>query len=314
MQPLDKEQRRGIHDGRILVLAPISSRIIGYLAPPNSPVAKELSLRKIEEGIFGHLFFSKQDARKALIEVLKEAYTTNPHELVRMFSDGSVHPYSKSNAPGYTLEAMYGIIPNGQPDPDFKGWELKCHKDSTITLMTPQPDGGLYYEMGNRDFVLKYGHVTSDGGMYFTGPYFCSDNPKYPNRRLVIRGFDPDTEKITSSNGAICLLQDDIVLASWSFPHVLSHWNNKHNKACYVRYKKLNLRDINEINFLPVVSLCENTSAIRLLHAVLFSKVYFDPGSRVSSDGSSKARSQFRVKSQDLSSLYAHSEMLDLSL
>ena len=178
--------------------------------------------------------------------------------------------------------------------------------------MTPEPDGGLYEQLGTRDFVEQYGHVAEGGGMYFTGPYRATENTKFGNpRRLVVAGFNVKDDRIEDVDGAIMLIQDeDTELASWSFSHLLEHWSRKHNKACYVKYEK---ESDSLISYLPKVFLGEGTSPIFLLRAILANVVIYDPGSRVKIDGSTKARSQFRIRATDLALMYSHSEYVDIS-
>ena len=308
---IKREERTGDKDGRVLVMAPVGERIYAYLAPRGLSIAAHL-IGLPHDGLFGHVEFGYEDSKTELIRHLRIQYATNPHELVRMFPDGEIRPYKARNAAGYTLEASFGIIPNGTPEPDFKGWELKCYGSSSVTLMTPEPDGGLYEKLGTRDFVEQYGHVAEDGGMYFTGPYRATENTKFGSpRKLVVEGFNMEEGKIEDVDGAIVLLQDeDTELATWSFSHLLGHWGRKHNKACYVRYEK---ESDTQINYLPKVFLGEGTSPIFLLRAILANVVIYDPGSRVKLDGSMKARSQFRINHKDLCLLYSKYEYVDIS-
>lgn len=311
-QVIKREERTGEKDGRVLVMAPAGTRIYAYLAPRDSAIAACL-IKLPHDGLFGHVEFGCEDSKTQLIRHLRKQYSANPHELVRMYSDGSIRPYAARNAAGYTLEASFGIIPNGNPEPDFMGWELKCYGSSSITLMTPEPDGGLYGTLGTREFLEEYGHVSEGGGVYFTGPYRASENRKFGNsRKLIVEGFDSKDGKIEDVDGAIILLQDeDTELASWSFSRLLDHWGRKHNKACYVRYEKAS---DTLINYLPRVFLGEGTSPVFLLRAILANVVIYDPGSRINSDGKLKARSQFRIHANDLSLMYSHSEYVDISI
>ena len=169
-QTITRNDRTGMKDGRVLVLSPVGRRIYAYLAPRGSSIATYL-IGQSHDGLFGRIEFGFENSKSELICHLRKQYKTNPHERVRMYSDGSMRPYVARNAAGYTLEASFGIIPNGLPAPDFKGWELKCYDKSSITLMTPETDGGLYDKLGAREFIKLYGHNSEDGGMYFTCPY-----------------------------------------------------------------------------------------------------------------------------------------------
>lgn len=299
-----KASRTGRPDGRILILAPLKQRVYAYLAIPGSQLSFEL--QKIShEGLLGTVETGIQSSRDELISLLRDAYGRNPHELVRMFADGSIRPYIGKNAGGYTLEALFRIKPNGEPVPDYKGWELKCLSGSVVTLMTPQPDGGIYNEIGNDEFVRKYGHVTKDGRKYFTGK--STTSAREAGRRLVLYGFDSKTCRITDEKGFLGLVDNDALLASWSFPHIIGHWNTKHNQVCYVRYEKLEDKK-NMINYFPDVLLCEKTSAIMIMKAIANGLVYFDPGCK-----EGKARNQFRTNYPRIVDLYEKSELICLS-
>ena len=298
-----KTVRTGQSDGRVLVLAPFRHSVYSYLAVPGSQLSAEL-LRISYEGVFGEVETESGNIRDELIRLLREAWLHNPHRLVRLYPDGSIRPYNSRNAGGYTLEAFFGIKPNGDPIPDFKGWELKSLSGSVATLMTPQPDGGLYSELGNDEFVRRFGHISADGRLYFTGKY--TSIHKTLDRRLFIQGFD-SSGRITEEDGYVGLEQNGELLASWSFPHLIGHWNSKHNQACYVRYKKVD-SDNHLISFNPVVLLCEGTNAMMLLKALSEGYVYLDPACR-----ESKARNQFRTSFSRLFTLYSLSEKLDLS-
>ena len=295
-------KRTGRPDGRVLVFAPLGKRTYAYLAVPGSRLSSELQAISYS-GVFGEVETQSGNIRDELIGLLRKAWLENPHELVKMYPDGSIRPYASRNAGGYTLEAFFGIKPNGDPVPDFKGWELKSLSGSVATLMTPQPDGGLYHELGNDVFVREYGHMSSDGRLYFTGKY-TSVSPTM-DRILYIKGFDPANGKITDEEGFVGLVQNDKVLASWSFPHLIGHWNSKHNQACYVRYKKVDER---LIAYNPEILLCEGTNAMMFLQAIAKGYVYLDPACRVS-----KARNQFRTGFSRLFTLYGFSERIDVS-
>ena len=230
-----------------------------------------------------------------------------------MYPDGTIRPYTARNSAGYTLEASFGIIPNGAPEPDFKGWELKCFNGTVITLMTPEPDGGVYFNIGAKEFVLKFGTINNNHEYYFTGPYYARGGTgNKANRKLLISGFNSNENKITDLNGGIFLVQDDIELASWSFSHVLDHWSRKHNKACYVRYENVDGNN-RLINYLPNIVLGEGTSPILLLNAILVSSVYYDPAPKVDINGKVKARSQFRIKLKDINRIYNKIEHVNLT-
>ena len=73
---------------------------------------------------------------------------------------------------GSTLEAELGVAANSVVGPDFLGYEVKQYKvrnfsrpssGGPITLMTPEPTGGLYRDEGVEAFVRIYGYPDRSG-------------------------------------------------------------------------------------------------------------------------------------------------------
>src|SRR5258706_12173126 len=92
-------------------------------------------------------------------------------ESERRCKDDTMAPCKGTNCGGYTLEAHLGIIPNGRAEPDFEGWEIKgCsvgdfsrQPAGPLTLMTPEPTGGLYKDHGAEAFVRRFGYPDQSG-------------------------------------------------------------------------------------------------------------------------------------------------------
>jgi hypothetical protein len=109
---------------------------------------------------------------------------------MRLRSDGQSTHYEGQNAGGYTLEALFEILPNGRPEPDFAGWEIKAHKvrnlanpgNAFLTLFTSQPTDGFYRDEGPEAFVRKFGYVPEGkrpGKLHVYGDHFMGQrNPK----------------------------------------------------------------------------------------------------------------------------------------
>ena len=175
LQPLPREKRTGDGpDGRVLFLAVTNSdSILAYLALRGEAVAREIEELHLagqlpEAGIFLDVPVMR-DRRQALLAKLQEIHSSGWHSSRRLNSSRVAIPYAAQNGGGYTLEALFGIIPNGISAPDYLGWELKAYTSGRVTLMTPEPDAGYYGEKGVAAFVRKYGHQTGDDTLYFTG-------------------------------------------------------------------------------------------------------------------------------------------------
>jgi hypothetical protein len=222
-----------------------------------------------------------------------------------------------------------GIIPNGISDPDFLGWEVKQHhvtkfanSDSGIlTLMTPEPKGGYYRDKGVEAFIIKYGYADKAGradrynfgGIHFTGTIHPSTGLS-----LELLGYDLEQRKITDENGSVALVKNgQEIAAAWFFSDLLNHWNRKHNQAVYIPSMKRDMPYL-QYSYGHLIRLCEGTDFLRLLAAFADGIVYYDPGIKLenASDPAkkrTKRRSQFRVKSKDIASLYKRVTHIDLT-
>src|SRR5262249_45497057 len=116
-----------------------------------------------------------------------------PHDLI---------PCAGTNCGGYTMEAQLGILPNSNADPDYEGWEIKAHAvenllsdaKGPLTLMTPQPTGGLYCDHGAEAFVRRYGYPDKKGKLNrynFSSPHRYGIPNKTTGLTLQFIGFDP---------------------------------------------------------------------------------------------------------------------------
>jgi len=317
LQPIPREERTNNNgkDGRILIfgICP-DNKVYGFLAAKNSSLAKS---------ILTNLYLDKQGKtiqefplkgllgtdKTELVNKLHDIVKTGWHESVRLFPDGKIKPYQASNAGGYTLEALFGIIPNGIAEPDFKGWELKTFSRNRITLMTPEPDQGFYHEKGAKEFVLKYGHDAPNVIKYFTGIHKFDTKNTTSQMTLVIKGFDFNKGTINDMAGGLYLLDNNnIPTAIWTFNGLITHWSRKHSHACYVNYKFEEKKGKSGYIYYSPVYLGENTDLSLFLKTMQSGKIVYDPATKVmlNSKGnmSIKARSQFRINFKDLKYLY----------
>jgi hypothetical protein len=326
MKPPKKEERQknNAKDGRILVLGIcFDNKIYCYLAPKDSALAVSI-IRELFNETSGKTIqdFSLEQLpsynKIALINKLEDIIKTGWHESVKLDKDGIMKKYNARNGGGYTLEALFGIIPNGKAEPDYKGWELKAFSGTRITLMTPEPDKGFYREHGAKAFTLKYGHDAPRVIKYFTGTHKAGIRNKTSNMKLVIKGFDYRRNTISNMDGGLFLVdQEENIAAIWSFKEIIKHWSRKHARACYVNYE-LAEKD-NKIGYIyhSPVYLGENTDISLFLKALQSGFIVYDPATKVTlkPDGKteSKARSQFRVNFRDLVNLYEHFYAVDFT-
>ena len=329
--------RKGRAEGRVLFFGVKykgdSGEILAYLATPETRIAKEiLEYPSIEmSGVFNELPMSEQkdtrSSKEILIAELARIHQKDWIGSKRLDADGNVKTYKAQNGGGYTLEAELGVIPNGIAEPDFMGWEIKqfgvkkCHliNSKPLTVMTPEPDGGFYREQGAEAFVRKYGYTVEEkpGRYDFTGRHFANNECEKSGMVLQTIGFDSETGTITDASGSIALLDKNCNPASvWTFAKIMEHWKRKHSKAAYIPSLSTSANgQYRSYNYCNNIRLFTGTSFTKLLQAFNDQHVYYDPGINIKNADTkpvTKRRSQFRIKSSELATLYDSQEDLDV--
>jgi hypothetical protein len=242
----------------------------------------------------------------------------------KLGANGEKAAYAARNGGGYTLEAELGITPNGYAEPDFMGWEVKqfgvndfvsFRPKSPITLMTPEPTGGIYRMEGVAEFLKRFGYPDQSGKpdrFNFGGRYDCQrGHHQLTGLRMTMAGYDPVSAKMTDLDGAMMLVDaQDEIAASWSFKGLMAHWNRKHALAAYV--PSLFRTPPPEYSYGRQILLCEQTDFLLFLKAFAAGSVYYDPAVKIENASTArpdiKRRSQFRVAHADLNALYKHNE------
>lgn len=317
--------------GRKLFLGVTASgTCYGHVVAPDTSLANEVDALKHLPmvGVFKSLtrLLLKTDSREQLKQALRTISSKEWIKSKRLDAKGGVVSCNAPNCGGYTLEAELGIIPNGVAEPDYLGWEVKQHKVSNfrnievgvITLMTPEPTRGFYVDEGVIPFVKKFGYPDRNGRpdrMNFGGVHKAGQAHPLTGLTLQLVGFDSETRKITDSGGGVALVSSHGEVASmWGYAGLMEHWNKKHAQAVYVpslAHKKPCL----EYSYGPEVRMGIGTNFLMLLEAFLQQTVYYDPGIKVeniSTHPSTKRRSQFRIKSKNLASLYSEFSTVNL--
>lgn len=248
------------------------------------------------------------DTKKELLAALSTIKNKGWIPSSRIQKDGSIKSYQASNGGGYTLEAMLGISPNGRSEPDYLGWELKAYSSSKITLMTPEPTGGIYGDKGVAVFLRKYGYLREDDTLYFTGNHRVGIRHEKTNQLLSLEGFDAKSGKIVNPDGGIYLSdKNGDPSATWAYAGLISHWGRKHGNAAYVSYEK-KVDQSNEYKYLSPVLIGIGTSFSKFLCAMSKGDVVYDPAPKMTNASEEKPkikpRSQFRVSTKKLNTLY----------
>ena len=319
--------------GRLLVFGITQQgEVLGFAADDAHPVTVELNARAWPMvGVFLELplTLAQTDSPKTqLLNELRRIYRMQWIASQKLAADGTKAPYAARNGGGYTLEAELGITPNGYAEPDFLGWEVKqfgvrdfvsFKPKNPVTLMTPEPTGGIYRTEGVAEFLKRFGYpdqAGKDDRFNFGGRYDCQRGyHALTGLRMTMAGFDAATGKITDLEGGLALIDaDEEIAASWTFKGMMAHWNRKHAQAAYV--PSLFRTPPPEYSYGAEILLCEQTDFLLFLSAFAAGSVYYDPGIKVENASSEKPeikrRSQFRVAHADLTQLYKRHESVDL--
>jgi hypothetical protein len=308
-----------------------SGRIYAFLVVDGTPVYAELSqslplypsrgvLIDITTLLPAENRSTKQQLLSRLLEISQLGFISSRS----LGADGLPCPCNGTNCGGLTLEAELGIQPNSKSEPDYLGWEVKQHalknltnlsnrllnKGTAITLMTPQPTGGVYAEDGIEQFIRRYGYPDKKGRvgrLNFGGVHLYGLISKSTRLELATEGFTPQTGAVDIS-GSVLLVRDDEqrVAAKWKFIDLLKHWSLKHAKAVYVP-SQIQRQPSQAYRYGDVVRLGEGTDFVRFLKAIHGRSVYYDPGIKLEDEAGiarAKHRNQFRIKSGDLPCLY----------
>lgn len=248
---------------------------------------------------------------REILEKLQELHREGWHNAKRLTPSGIIVPSSGRNSGGNTLECLFEIASNPSKEPDYKGWELKNLDAQTerLTLMTSEPKDGLYKLMGAGEFVRRFGYPdeTNPRRRNFASPHIISKRNPTTKLTLSIEGYSRRSKKITSNDGGIVLKTDrGVVAAKWRFTDLMFDWNRKHSRVVFVPSSSAVFAG-RKYNFLQNVAIAEQSDFLLFLEALSDRKVYFDPGTNVVyTRGRAKVhpRSQFRIKLEDLNSLY----------
>jgi MvaI/BcnI restriction endonuclease family len=319
-------------EGRLLFLGITpDQQVLAFSANSQSPIAAEVARRVFEPlGVFWQVPLDPdQDAnsKALLLDELRRIYQMQWIASEKLTRDGVRQPYSGRNGGGYTLESALNISANSKPDADYLGWEVKQYgvanferyqPKSPITLFTPEP----VYRLGSSTkFVREYGYPDKSGtpdrinfgGIYTLGKAQHADT----GLRMVLDGFDRDSDKITNIDGGLALVdRRGESVAEWKFTALMEHWNRKHAQAVYI--PSIFRTPPPEYAFGAQILLCEQTDFVLFLSAIANGIVYYDPALKLenasNSASSAKARSQFRIKHTMITKVYHRNEVVDLSL
>ena len=320
--------------GRILFLGVTASgEVLGFVVGPKSPIAGEFRHKFVAPsiGVFFELalprILDEASARRKLISELRRIHRKGWIDSKQLATDGSLLGCNAPQCGGFTLEAELGIPKNSKSAPDFHGWEVKQHgvanfdrvEAGTITLMTPEPTGGFYRDNGPEAFVREFGYADRSGRLdrlNFGGVHKAGVRHASTHLTMILAGYDSERARIIDPDGSLNLINDaGVVAASWNFAGLLKHWTRKHARAVYVPSRSRN-ETVRQYCYGYQIRLAIGTDFLRFLKAMAAGLVYYDPGIKLEGSASGapkvKRRSQFRVSSRNITSLYESVELVSL--
>lgn len=319
--------------GRVLFLGITRNRVIlGFVAGHTSELVSEFRAKYSTPtiGVFFEIplptMLDEATGRRRLLAELARITHKGWIDSKQLAANGTILPCNAPQCGGFTLEAELDIAKNSRSEPDLFGWEVKQHAVSsfdrldagTITLMTPEPTGGFYRDKGPEQFIREFGYADKAGRLdrlNFGGIHKVGVRHSNTNLTMVLTGYDGARRRITDANGSIDLVSDKgIIAASWNFAGLLKHWTRKHAKTVYVP-SRVRQEPRRQYSYGHHVRLAVGTDFLLYLSAMSEGLVYYDPGIKLE-DASEvpkvKRRSQFRVSSRNISSLYENVELVSL--
>ncbi|MBT1446355.1 hypothetical protein KJI95_17820 [Shewanella sp. JM162201] len=226
---------------------------------------------------------------------------------VRRTIDNTTIPFNGNQVCGYTLEDALEIIPNANKDGDYMGVELKAHTAKKLTLMTTEPDMGLYKEDFTK-FMTTYGYE-KNGEWRWTGVHKEGKRSAKSGLTLRIMGYNREesiSKQLNREELYIGMFDADGNLAAgWSMERILGGWGAKHNEAVYVPATRINTENKElkvsghkyEVFFGKDVVWCRGTNPKKLLDAILDHAIFIDPAPKCdpANPKNNKRRTQWRV-------------------
>jgi len=316
--------------GRLLILGVAKNGVtLGFVTDPESEITNSINILNLptELGVFKVLPIEPQiNYRKILLNELLRIHNLGWINSKRLNKNSEILPCPSPNCGGYTLEAELGITPNGYSEPDYLGYEIKQFKaksfdhvaNEVITLMTPEPNGGIYVNEGIDNFIRSYGYEDKNGvidRLNFGGIHKIGARQPLTGLTLALIGFDIESSKIRNAGGSISLIDDKgNEASSWSFTSLIKHWNRKHNQACYIPSKSI-LMPARQYYYGNNILLGDGTDFQLFLKQMALGNIYYDPGIKMEQASTKpliKRRSQFRMKSGNINHLYKKAEQINL--
>lgn len=306
-------------DGRTLLIGLVPGGWLMWVGNPDAAALSRLELIAVRgtpfhEVVVGHPTTPAQ-IWEELLERVALLSAGPPLPSVRLNADGSIVATNPADphSGGWAVEAALDVPVNALPGPDYRGLvELKSFSGSRISLMTPEPTGGLYAGPGGkRQFMSRWGLLSEDGvKIRFNGQHRLNE-PKTSNPlTLRVGGWSDGTPGRYAPDGQLRLIDGSgAIAAAWLLKDMNAKWLDKHDQALYIQYR----REAGGFRLTGRVYKCQETDFRLFMLGLRAGSVIFDPGhSMVVASGKVSARSQWRTSRNLLLGLYGQVEDLEL--
>lgn len=131
---------------------------------------------------------------------------------------------------GRTIESFLGISMNSDKTPDYKGIELKSHRDKRRSkknvLFTQTPDWDISALKSGRQIVEKYGYYTEEGKKTYQNTVQCTP----PNSQCLFLNVNPIEERLELQ--AHLKRQEDV--AAWRLMKLHQRLLTKHHETFWI--------------------------------------------------------------------------------
>lgn len=136
---------------------------------------------------------------------------------------------------GRTIESFLGISMNSDVTPDYKGIELKSHREKRSSkknvLFTQAPDWDISYLKSGREIVNKYGYFTEDKKKTYQNTVQCSP----PNSQLLFLNVNQLEKKLELQANKKSL--EDV--AAWRLLKLHQRLLTKHHETFWIEVESI---------------------------------------------------------------------------
>lgn len=136
---------------------------------------------------------------------------------------------------GRTIESFLGISMNSDITPDYKGIELKSHREKRSSkknvLFTQAPDWDISYLKSGREIVNKYGYFTEDKKKTYQNTVQCSP----PNSQLLFLNVNQLEKKLELQANKKSL--EDV--AAWRLLKLHQRLLTKHHETFWIEVESI---------------------------------------------------------------------------